>query len=283
MRHSLSPVLLTALLALPAAAQGTPMKPFRVSPAVSLSHDLGISTLKVDYARPAVKGRKVWGELVPFGQVWRTGANSATTLTFSHPVRVAGKDVPAGSYALFAIPGEKSWTLILNSEAKQWGAYAYKADKDVARWEVAPKAIANQEWLTYEVEPRGEQGWHVELRWEKVAVPFDVDVDVRGIYWAHLEEVLATAKDSDWKPWYQAADYCLKQGIKLDKAMVWIDASLKAGESFWNLECKARLMQKAGKTKEAIPFLDRAVVLAEGKAPKEYVDGLKQTKAGWLK
>lgn len=98
-----------------------------------------------------------------------------------------------------------------------------------------------------------------------------------------MEETLAAAKPDAWQPWFQAADYCLKQGIQLDKAMAWIDLSLKAGESFWNLECKARLLQKAGNTKGALSHLDKAMVLAEGKAPKEYVEGLRQTRAEWTR
>ena len=121
-------LLLPALLTLPLAAQDKPapvrLTPLRVSPASTLSQEIGISKLDLTFARPAVKGRKIWGEVVPFGQVWRAGANSATVLTLSHAAKVAGKDVAAGSYGFFVIPGEKTWTLILNKKAKQWGARA---------------------------------------------------------------------------------------------------------------------------------------------------------------
>jgi Protein of unknown function (DUF2911) len=264
-----------------AQAQQTQMKPFRVSPSVSLTHDLGISSLKLEYARPAVKGRKVWGDLVPFGQVWRAGANSATVLTFSDPVRIAGKEVPAGSYALFALPGAESWTLILNKQAKQWGAYFYKQDEDVLRWRVKPRAIPHQEWLEFVVEPDGERAWDVELRWERVAVPFEVEVDVRGIYWKHLQDTLAKAKDTEWLPWFQAADYCFKQGIHPQESLAWGEKSLKAGESFWNQECLARILHKAGRTQEALPHLERAVELARGKAPKEWLEAVEKDILAW--
>lgn len=278
------PALLLAYGLLPAQnapAPQTQMKPFRVSPAVTHSHDLGISTLKLEYARPAVKGRKIWGELVPFGQVWRTGANAATVLTISDPVRIAGKDIPAGSYALFAMPGPEQWTLILNKQAKQWGAYFYKESEDVVRWTVRPRAIPHQEWLAYDLQPDGERAWKVELRWEKLAVPFEVEVDVRGLYWKHLEETLAKAKDGEWMPWYQAADYCFKQGLHPDRALAWSEKSLKAGESFWNQECRARILHQAGRTAEAIPHLERALELAKGKAPKEWSANVEKDLAAW--
>lgn len=272
-------LLASALLA--AQTPQTQMKPFRTSPAVTLSQDLGISSLKLEYARPAVKGRKIWGDLVPYGQVWRAGANSATVLTFSDAVQIAGKDVPAGSYALFALPGAESWTLILNKQAKQWGAYAYKPEEDVLRWTVKPLSAPFQEWLEYRVAPEGEKAWHVELRWEKLAVPFDIEVDVRGIYWKHLQETLAKAKDTEWLPWYQAADYCFKQGIHPQESLAWIEKSLKAGDSFWNRECMGRVLHRAGRTKEAIPHLEKAVELAKGKAPKEWIDNVEKDIAAW--
>ena len=273
-------LLLAAPLVAQTAAQ-TQMKPFRVSPAVVHSHDLGISSMKLEYARPAAKGRKVWGELVPFGKVWRAGANAATVVTFSDAVKIAGKDVPAGSYALFAIPGPEQWTWVLNKQAKQWGAYFHKSADDLLQWTVKPRAIPHQEWLQYDIQPDGERAWQVELRWEKLAVPFTVEVDVRGIYWRHLEDTLAKAKDSEWTPWYQAADYCLKQDLHPDQAMAWIEKSLKAGESFWNQECMGRILHKAGRTKEAIPHVERAVELAKGKAPKEWSDNVEKDIAAW--
>jgi hypothetical protein len=273
-------LLLSSTLLLAQAPQ-TQMKPFRVSPTVTLTHDLGISSLKLEYARPAVKGRKIWGGLVPFGQVWRAGANSATMLTFSDPVRIAGKEIPAGSYALFAQPGAESWTLILNKQAKQWGAYAYKQEEDALRWTVKPRPIPHQEWHDFAVEPDGERAWRVELRWEKLAVPFEVEVDVRGIYWKQLQDTLARAKDSEWLPWFQAADYCLKQGIHPAESMAWIEKSLKAGESFWNQECMARILHRAGRVPEAIPHLERAAELARGKAPKEWVEAVEKDISAW--
>jgi hypothetical protein len=280
---ALALILAPALLAqAPALVPPVRLKPLQVSPAASVSQTLGISTVKVDYYRPAVKGRAIWGELVPFGKVWRAGANEATVITFSDPVKIGGKDLPAGSYGFFVLPGKETWTLILNKKAKQWGSYEYKAEEDVLRFEVKPQAAAHQEYLQYDLQVASPERLHVALRWEKVAVGFDIDFDVKGLYWKHMEETLAKAPTTDGVPWFQAANYCFQQNLHLDKAMGWVDASLKAQEGHRNLELKARLLQKAGKTAEALPYLEKAIIAAiAAKTPKEYLDGLAKTRQEW--
>jgi len=279
--HYLKSFSVFALLPAALAAQDAQLKVIQPSPAASVTQELGISTFRVDYHRPSVKGRAIWGGLVPFGQVWRAGANEATLLTLSDPVKISGHAVPAGSYALFAIPGKEQWTLVLNSQGKQWGAYNYKADQDVLRLEVKPSAIPHQEYLKFDLQVESPERVRLELAWEKLTVGFNMDVDSKGIYWKYLEDSLAKASATSWQPWYQAARYCLEQGIEPVKAMTWIDASIKAEENSRNLECKARLLDKAGKTTEAIAMLDRALTLGREKSPKEYVVGLEKTREEW--
>ncbi len=266
----------------PAPAAPVRLKPMQVSPGASVSQTLGITTVRVDYSRPAVRGRAIWGALVPYGQVWRAGANEATTLTFSDPVKIHGKDLPAGTYGFFAIPGKESWTLILNRKPKQWGAYEYKAEEDALRLEVKPQAAPPQEYLTYELQVVSPERLRLELRWERLAVGFDLDIDVKGIYWKHVEETLAKAPTTDWVPWFQAANFCFQQKIELGKAMGWIDASLKAQETYRNLELKARLLDLEGRTAEALPCLEKAIALATAaKTPKEYLEGLEKSRQEW--
>ena len=279
-------LLLPALLTMSLVAQDKPapvrLTPLRVSPASTLSQEIGISKIELAFARPAAKGRKIWGEVVPFGQVWRAGANSATMLTLSHAAKVAGKDVPAGSYGFFVIPSEKSWTLILNKKAKQWGAYDYKKEEDVLRWEVTPQAAPHQEYLDYRVLPTGLDGAVVELSWEKLRVSFPVGFDTRTIYWTHLEDKLKLAPETDWVPWYQAAKYCQDQAIEPQKALAWIEKSLKAGDSFWNHETAARIYKDAKRMPEALAQLQKAIDLSKpGGAPKEYTDNLEKELAAW--
>lgn len=278
-------LLFTALLTTSLGAQDKPapvrLTPLRVSPACTVSQEIGISKVEVAFARPAVKGRKVWGGLVPFGQVWRAGANTATTLTFSHAAQVAGKPVPAGTYGFFAIPGEKTWTLILNRKAKQWGAYEYKPEEDLMRWEAQPQTGPYLEYLDYRVVPFDTSRATVELGWENLRVSFPVAFDTKAIYWAHLEDTLKKAPDTDWVPWYQAAKYCQDQAIEPQKAQAWIEKSLKAGESFWNHETAARIARDAKRMPEALTQLQKAIDLSRGKAPKEYTENLEKELAAW--
>lgn len=281
MRTVILSAALAAALSLP--AQQTMVKPYQPSPGASLTQTLGSSTVKIDYYRPGVKGRKIWGDLVPFGEVWRTGANNATVITFSDPVKIAGKDLPAGSYAFFAIPGPKAWTLIFNRNTRQWGAYDYKASEDALRVEATPEPLAApEEYLQYSIHMTSLEALRVELAWEKLSVGFDVALDTPGIYWAYLEKTLAGAKPDEHVPFLQGARYCLSTGTHLDKGMEWIDRSIKAKETYSNLETKARLLRKAGKTPEALAVLQKATDLAvAAKTPKEYLDGLAKTKAEW--
>lgn len=277
----LAPALL-AQAPSPAPMPPVRLKQVQLSPAASVSQTLGITTLKIDYFRPAVRGRAIWGEVVPFDAVWRAGANEATVFTFSDPVKINGKDLPAGSYGFFVLPGKDSWTLILNRKAKQWGAYEYKAEEDALRFEVKPQTSGHQEYLQYDLQVASPTRLRVDLRWEKKVAGFDVDIDVPGLYWKHLEESLAKAPATDWVPWYQAANYCFQQKLHPEKAMGWIDASLKAQETYRNLELKARLLDAAGQRPQALPILDKAIAAATAaKTPKAYLDGLEKTRQEW--
>lgn len=251
------------------------------SPGASVKTEVGTTPVVIDYHRPGVKGRKIWGELVPFGQVWRLGANQATTITFADAVKVEGKDVPAGTYGLFAIPTAEKWTLILNKNPQQWGAYYYKPEEDLLRFDVKPQTGAMTEWLEFHITPAGPGKAVVEMVWENLRVPFTVQTDVDTVVWKSIDETLAGTPD--WAAYQTAAHYALQKGKRLDDAMTWVDKSIALQESFWNHETKAKLLQKAGKTAEALRHLDKAMTLAQGKAPKEYVEGLEKVKAEWTK
>lgn len=286
----LATVLAAPILPAQSAAPDKPapvrLTPLRLSPAATLSQDFGLAQVKVTYARPAVKGRMIWGDkaagaIVPYGEVWRTGANAATTLTFSHPVKVAGRELPAGTYGFFAIPTAKAWTLIFSRQAQTWGAYDYKPEQDALRLEVTPEPAAPQEYLAYRVEVQDLDHGRLELTWEKLKVSVPFEFDGKAIYWKHLEETLAKAPDTDWTPWYQAAQYCFLMKVHQDKALAWTEKSLKAGESFWNQEMRARVLHWAGRTAEALPHLQKAADLSRGKAPKEYTENVEKDVAAW--
>ncbi len=173
-KYALFPVVvLTTLLALPALAQRGMDKP-RVSPNASVSQTIGVTEVTISYGRPGVKGRTIWGELVPYGEVWRTGANEATTISFSQDVTIEGEPLPAGTYALFTIPKEGEWTIVFNKTAQQWGAFNYEAKQDALRVKVKPQPTSPQEWMSFSFEELTANGATVVLRWEKLAVPFKI-------------------------------------------------------------------------------------------------------------
>jgi hypothetical protein len=145
------------------------------SPPASATAKIGNTDVTIKYSSPAVKGRKVWGDLVPYGQVWRTGANEATTITFSKDVSVEGQKLAAGTYALFTVPGENEWTIVFNKTAKQWGAFKYEQAQDALRVKVKPTAAKSMnERMKIEVQPKGQNAGVVTIMWENVAVPFTV-------------------------------------------------------------------------------------------------------------
>jgi hypothetical protein len=151
----------------------------RISPKASVEQTVGFTNIAIDYGRPGVKGRTIWGGLVPYNAVWRAGANEATKITFSTDVKIDGKKLKAGSYSFFTIPAEKTWTLIFNKVADQWGAFEYNDVEDALRVVVTP--IQNncwQEWLAYTINKTSDKKAVVMLEWEKIKVPFNIDVEI---------------------------------------------------------------------------------------------------------
>jgi hypothetical protein len=260
-------------------AQPAPPRIPQLSPAAREDLTIGTTDVSIVYHRPGVKGRVIWGGLVPYGEVWRLGANDATTISFSTPVQVEGHDVPAGTYALFAIPGRETWTLILNKEARQWGAYFYKPAEDLLRFEVKPRPGPDIEWMDFSLTPDGTDDAVAEMAWEKLRVPFRIHADVDRIVWTDLDAALAGKPDAG--VYLTAYNYALRTGKRLDEAMTWVDRSLALQDSFWGHEAKARLLELQGKRAEALEHLDRAMALARGKAPQGYIDGLAKLEEEW--
>ena len=235
----------------------------KLSPQSTVSQTIGTTTVTVDYHRPQVRGRKIWGELVPFGQVWRTGANQATTIKFSDPVKVNGRPVPAGTYALFSIPGPEQWTLILNKRWKQFGAFEYQPKEDLIRFDVKAKAVKEfSEWLTYEVYPASRSSAYVDLYWEKLRVSFLVEVDVDSIVTARMKRAMSRAGDSDWKIYSDAAEYFVEQEKELTQALAWAEKSIRIQENPVNLSVRAHILRALGQPAQAYQCMDRALKVA---------------------
>ncbi len=296
MRRTLSPALAFAVVPALALFAGVPASAQQIrlpqpSPYARVELNVGITKVALEYHRPAVKGRKLFGELVPWGEVWRLGANDATVLELANDATVAGKPLPAGKYALFAVPGKEKWTLIVNREWQQWGHYFRKPSEDVLSFDVKPEAGPFTEWMTFSLNPTSASSARVDWAWDSLRFSFPVEVDVQAIVWKQLDAAMATAsaaaasgspRPDDYGIWMQAARYARETGERKDKAMGWVEKSISIRESFWNWELKARLLDDAGKTADAVPAMEKAIEIAKkGGPPKEYVEGLERDLSAW--
>jgi hypothetical protein len=256
-------VLIAALvlMAVPLFAQ---VKYPQASPHAVVTQSVGHVDVTIDYHRPGVKGRKVWGGLVPLGQVWRTGANDATTIAFSDDVTIDGKPLPKGTYSLHTIPGPAQWTVIFNKVAKQWGSFSYKEADDALRVMVTPHAAAETEWMEFTFPSVSADNATVELRWEKLAVPFTIGTGTTAKTLAAAREAVKNAKPEDWQTPYRAASFANMAGEMAD-ARTWLDQSVKAKETDSNLYLKAQMEAKAGNKAAAIKTAEAALAKSTNK------------------
>lgn len=213
-----------------------------------ITQDLGISQITLTYARPNVKGRAIFGELEPYGEVWRTGANAATTLTFSGDVMIDGKTLNAGTYALFTIPGKEQWTIILNKGSKQWGAYEYNQADDVLRFQVRPeKTKSKVETFTISFPEVSTTEAILNMSWENTSVSFPIRVNQDAEIMASIDQAMQGEK----KPYLAAAQYYLQNNKDLDKALTWADEAVKANPElpypyYWKAQIQLKKGDKAG-------------------------------------
>lgn len=272
-----------AALTLPATAEE---RSPQVSPYSQITQRVGLSDVTITFSRPGVKGRKIWGELVPMGKIWRTGANQATTIKFEEDVLVEGKPVAAGTYALFTVPGEKTWSLILSKDAKQWGAYAHKDADDVVKVDVTPRAAASpEEWMTFRFSDLSNDGATIVLSWEKIEVPFKFrnEVETNTVMFARLRDKIAKAKPDEWQPYADAATYCLSQKTNMDEGRKWIDTSLAIKATTTGHFVKAMFLDAAGKTKDGVAELQKALKAAGPEDDKAFLDEIKSGIPEWTK
>ena len=270
--------LLTASARVTTSAQAALELP-QPSPKARVEQRVGLTDFAVDYSSPSVKGRKIWGELVPFDRPWRTGANAATKLTASRDFVFAGKPVPAGSYALYTIPGKTSWTVVLNSSTDAWGNDGFDAKKDLLRVTLKPEAIHGRERLTFLFSATTDSNARLELEWEKVRIAIPIQVDTKTQALANLEK----AVDDAWRPHFAAARYLLDNGGDLDKALGYVQQSIAIKSTWWNNWIQAQLLAKKGRTAEAVAAADKTLQL--GAADKTFESFFKpevdKSLAGW--
>jgi tetratricopeptide (TPR) repeat protein len=249
-------------LTVPALSQQNLPTP-QPSPAASVHQTIGISEVGISYHRPAVKGRKVWGGLVPLNEVWRAGANENTAVTFSTPVRVGGTVLPAGTYGLHMIPAEGPWTIILNKNATAWGSYFYDQREDAVRFAVTPQQEPFHEWLQFEFTAITDTSAVMSLLWENLRIPIGLGFDTPALVLANARAVyLRGPAGFTWQGYNQAAQYATRNGGDLTEALGWVDRSIQINENFTNLQTKAAIIEKRGDAAGAKALRGRATKIA---------------------
>ncbi len=260
-------VIVTGQDALAQTAQSPPMPLLRVpriSQGAKVTQVIGLSEATIYYHRPGVKGREIWGGLLPYDSVWRAGANEPTLFTFSDEVTIEGKKLPPGTYRFVTFPGTKEWTVVFNSEVKNRGTM-YDAKYDVLKFTVTPEAGPHEEWMSFSFTDLTPSSARVVLAWEKIRLVFKIELNTLGKIQSSV---------GNWQILNSAARYALGQNVFSSEAMGWIDRSIAIDKNAMNLGTKAELLAASGKTKEAIAAAEEALAVGKSKDPK--FDGSRQ-------
>jgi hypothetical protein len=241
------------------------------SPSATVSQGIGLTKITIDYSRPSVKGRKIFGDLVPFGKVWRTGANKITSIRFDDEVLVNGTAVKAGSYGLYTIPTATEWTVILNTDDKQWGSYGYDEKKDVYRFKVKPSQSKSfVEQMAIEIEGINPTTADIAIKWENTEAKFRVEQPVDAKIMAEIEEKTSKA-DATIDTYFAAADYYYQKGIHLDKALVWANKVIEQNKEYWAYQLVARVAAKQGNCAVALANAEKSMELAQKASDDAYI------------
>ena len=254
-------LLLAVLFVIPTFAQQNLTQP-RVSQQASVSQRVGLTDITINYHRPGVKGREIWGALVPYGQVWRAGANENTTISFSTRVNISGEEIPAGKYGLHMIPTENEWTIILSKDNAAWGSFFYDESHDQLRFTVTRESAEYEEWLSYSFSDVTPNSTTISLRWEKLNVSFKIDVNVSQLVAENMEKELTGLPGFGWQGWNQIANYYLLNNMNIDKAISFIDQSIQINSNVTNQFTKSVLLDVNGNTEEAKKLREETFVNA---------------------
>ncbi len=252
----------------------------RPSPSAKVVQTVGLTDITVDYSSPGVKGRKIWGAVVPYDQLWRAGANNPTKITFSRDVSFADKPVPAGTYAFFVIPTKGAWTVILSKKTDQAGTGRdYKQADDQLRVQLTPKAAPFRERLAYLVTDFTDDKASLDLEWEKLRLAIPIAVQTSAQALANINSTI----DGTWRTYANAARYLLENKKDYDTAMKYVDQSLALKEDWYNVWIKAELQAAKGNTKDARATGQHAYELGK-KSDGFFLEGeVKKTLEAWNK
>lgn len=257
-------------------SQPTELNIPRVSQRASVTQRIGLTDITIAYHRPAVGGREIWGKTVPNGKVWRAGANENTTITFSDDVTVEGKPLAAGTYGLHMIPDANQWTIIFSKNSTSWGSFSYDEKEDALRVNVKPHAGEAFEQLTYTFDDVKPESAAATLRWEKLAVPFQIGVDVKAVVLRSIKNELRNVGGFTWAGYDEAANWCLDNNYNLEEALKWEETSIQNESRFENWETKSRILGTMGRKEDADKALTTAIEKANAVQLYVYARGLQR-------
>ena len=257
-------------------SQPTELNIPRVSQRGTVSQRIGLTDITITYHRPAVGGREIWGKTVPYGKVWRAGANENTTITFSDDVSIEGKPLPAGTFGLHTIPDKDQWTIIFSKNSTSWGSFSYDEKEDALRVTTKPHTAESFDVLTYVFDDIKPDSAAATLRWEKLAVPFHISVDVKATVLKSIKNELRSVGGFTWAGYDEAAQWCLDNNYNLEEALKWENTSIQNEERFENLETKSRLLDAMGRKDEAAKALSTAFEKASAIQLYVYARGIQR-------
>ncbi|HTT32736.1 MAG TPA: DUF2911 domain-containing protein [Methylomirabilota bacterium] len=233
-----------------------------MSQRATVTQRIGLTDITITYHRPAVGGREIWDKVVPYGKVWRAGANENTTINFTDDISVEGKPLAAGTYGLHTIPDKDQWTIIFSKNATSWGSFSYDEKEDALRVTVKPQPADFREFVTYTFEEVKPDSAAATLRWEKLAVPFHISVDIKAVVLRSIKNELRSVGGFTWAGYDEAAQWCLDNNYELEQALKWEDTSIQNEDRFENWETKSRIFSAMGKKEDS----DKALATALDKA-----------------
>ena len=262
-------ILVGAMLAIATMGTQAQVKMPAPSPTQTIKQEFGIGSIELKYSRPVAKGRTVFGDLVPFGKIWRTGANGATTIKFTEPVELKGKKVDTGTYALYVIPNIDQWEIILNKGITNWGTGGYKESEDVLRFKVEPmKMNTHIESFTMQFSDVRPEKCELHIMWEKTAVAIPISMNLRDKVKAQLEAALQSEK----KPYWQAAQFYNEYEKNLGKALEYVSKATEENPSaFWMWLYKAKIQQEMGDKAGAMESSKKSLELATKEGNDDYI------------
>jgi len=257
-----------------AEAQSAILNLPRASQHARFTQRIGITDITIDYSRPLVRSRKIFGGLQAYGQVWRAGANENTIFEVSDPVTIDGQPLPKGAYGLHMIPGETSWVVIFSKTSTSWGSFTYDKSEDALRLTVTPQTIENHEALSYDFDEPEPNSIVITMRWEKVAVPFIVEVNTPEIVEQSLRKQLRGRAQFEWSPWMEAANYLLTNKLSAEEALKYADTSIGNEDRFENEITKSRALTELGRKDEALAARDKAISMGTQLQVQVFARGL---------